>query len=260
MVIKRIKRLIKKLLPRPFFDFIRTDSKITCADKSMKEFEGKMHLDKVELYLGRNITFDAIFNLSHSKVHVGNNCTFRNVYFYVSNNSEVFFGDGCIFSPPSGHTAHIVIDNGRVTFEGYNNINAHILVRFGGEMKVGKYAGIGYDSEIRCENFVQIGSYGLFSYDVCIYDTDTHSTEWEKRRERIESGYPFGANEVERPNTKPVIIGDDVWLGKGVTITKGAQLGDRCIVGIRTTVGGGIYDCDTTIVSNKPRVINKKPK
>src|SRR5262249_38422275 len=115
-------------------------------------------------------------------------------------------------------------------------------------------------TEIRCEDRVDIGEYGMISYDVCVYDTNAHSTDWRERRERIVQGYPFGAGEKNRPGTEPVIIGDDVWVGKGATITKGSVIGHRCVIGIRTVVGGAIVEDDCVVVSQKPRIMNKRMK
>ena len=101
-------------------------------------------------------------------------------------------------------------------------MSTSVLVRFGGTLTIGRYTGIAYDSEIRCEQQVDIGSYNMISYRVCIYDTNTHSTDWRERRKRIEHCYPEGVYEEVKPSTSPVLIGDDVWIGKEVTITKGA--------------------------------------
>jgi acetyltransferase-like isoleucine patch superfamily enzyme len=54
-----------------------------------------------------------------------------------------------------------------------------------------------------------------------------------------------------------VSIGDDVWIGQEVTITKGARIGNRCIIGIRTTLGSGVVDDDSVVVAGKARIINK---
>jgi len=67
----------------------------------------------------------------------------------------------------------------------------------------------------------------------------------------------MGPVEIDKPKTKPIKIGDDVWIGKEATITKGVNIGNKSIVGIRTSVSGGEYPDDSIIVSNPPKIINK---
>jgi acetyltransferase-like isoleucine patch superfamily enzyme len=224
-----------------------------------KNFKGVIRLsEKSSLTIGRNVTFSGVLIIKEaSHVVIEDECSLTDVRFNVTGNSKIHLGKGAVLcAGPLGYL-NVDILNGTFILEGYNKIMSLILVKFGGVLTIGKFSGIGQNSEIRCEESVTIGSHGLFSYEVSIYDSDTHSTDWEKRRERIEAGYPVGASEIEKPKTRPVIIGDDVWLGKGVTITKGTKIGNRCIVGIGTVVGGGEYADDTTIVSDKPRIITR---
>jgi acetyltransferase-like isoleucine patch superfamily enzyme len=256
-----LRKIIKELYPGERFSFkVSEDSQFKGRKPAGKEFTGKISVfGNSTLTIGNNVFFNSELRIgNHSEVTIEDDCVFKNNLIHITNHSKVYFVKGVMMlSGPVG-TVPVQIDNGTLTFEGYNRFMSEILVRFGGVMKVGKYTGIGYNSEIRCEESVTIGDYGLFSYDICIYDTDTHSTDWEERRKRITEGYPVGTAEKEKPRTKPVIIGDDVWLGKGATITKGTKIGNRCIVGTRTIVGGGDYPDDTTLVSNKPRIITKK--
>jgi acetyltransferase-like isoleucine patch superfamily enzyme len=254
-------RLLKELNTTGNFNLrVSRNSILSGSKPGGKKCKGEIKVtDNSSLSVGKNFSFDAQMHISgHSEVIIADDCSFRNVTIDVSNHSKVIFGNGVIYSSGPVGTVPIQVDNGTLIFGGFNRFMGEILVRFGGEMKIGKYTGIGYNSEIRCEESITIGNYGLFSYGINIFDTDTHSTDWKKRRERLIAGYPVGTHEIEKPNTKPVVIGDDVWLGKGVTITKGTRIGNRCIVGIGTVIGGGEYDDDTTIVSDKPRIISRK--
>jgi acetyltransferase-like isoleucine patch superfamily enzyme len=256
-----IRKIIKKLdLIDGFKLRVSSDSVLQGPKPVLRNFKGKIRVEnRSRVIIGKNVLFNADMRVSNgSEVTIEDDCVFKNNIIHITNHSKVFFGKGVMMlSGPLGPVA-VQIDNGTLTLEGYNRFMSEILVRFGGVMKVGKYTGIGHNSEIRCEESVTVGDYGLFSYDICIYDTDTHSTDWQERRKRITEGYPVGTAEKEKPRTKPVIIGNDVWLGKGATITKGTRIGNRCIVGTRTIVGGGEYPDDTTLVSNKPRIITKK--
>jgi acetyltransferase-like isoleucine patch superfamily enzyme len=225
-----------------------------------KNFKGRITLSGgSSLTLGNNIKFNGTMWIKNkSEVVIEDGCEFRDVTLFIGDNSKVFIGKNSFIFPEFDSPISIFISTGNFRLEGENRIACNVGIRFGGKLQIGSYSRIGNNSEIFCDESITIGAYGLFSYDVCIYDSDSHSVSWQKRRERIIAGHPIGTSEIERPNTKPVIIGDDVWLGKGTTITKGTRIGNRCIVGIRTVVGGGDYPDDTSIVSNKPRIITRQ--
>jgi acetyltransferase-like isoleucine patch superfamily enzyme len=188
-------------------------------------------------------------------------CRLANTSFLVTNGSTVEIGEGAIINSPVSPQSSVNVDNGTFHLhERAHVMSTAVLVRFGGTLTIGRYTGIAYDSEIRCEQQVDIGSYNMISYRVCIYDTNTHSTEWRERRKRIEHCYPEGVYEETKPATSPVFIGDDVWIGKEVTITKGARIGNRCIIGIRTTLGSEVIDDDSIVVAGKPRIIKRQPE
>jgi len=226
-------------------------------DMGLAGVTGKIVVGKDStLIVEEGVTINAqIFIEEGCKMVVRKGSVLKNVTFYVRDYSVVEIGEGAIFNSPERYPTYIMIDHGTLLLSEKTHLNCDISVRFGGEMTVGKYTGIGYGSEVRCEERVYIGAYGLFSYDVCIYDTNAHSADWRERRERIEKGYPKGASEETKPDTEPVWIGDDVWIGKGSTILKGSMIGHRCLVGIRTVVSGGTFGDDCIIVSDKPRVI-----
>jgi acetyltransferase-like isoleucine patch superfamily enzyme len=262
MVGRKIKKMLNRIRGRavPLALILEKGSDLKTMDNSLIHAKGEINVDNSsKLSIGKSVQIDAkLFLKNRASLQIADQCRLKNITINIQNNGEVIFGEGCIFNPPDRFPMQIDVNDGKLFFEGKNNVMANILVRFKGQLTIGKYTGIGFNSEVRCEESITIGKYGLFSYEICLYDTDTHSTDWEKRRERIEAGYPFGAGEIKRPNTKPVIIGDDVWIGKGATVTKGAMIGNKCIVGIRTVVGGGTFDDETTIISNKPRTIQLK--
>jgi acetyltransferase-like isoleucine patch superfamily enzyme len=199
-----------------------------------------------------------------SDISIGDNCTMilrqgsriSDSIVDIRNDSVVELGDGAIIDSPVTPRSSVTIDRGSLILHRRAHVmSSDLLVRFGGKMTIGSYTGIAYRSEIRCEEQVDIGSYGMISYGVCIYDTNTHSTDWRERRKKIEQCYPGGVSEDTKPMTKAVFIGDDVWIGKEVTITKGARIGNRCIVGIRAVIGSETVEDDSIIVAPKPRVI-----
>ena len=75
------------------------------------------------------------------------------------------------------------------------------------------------NAKIRCTQSIKIGDNVKISHDVIIMDSDSHFIEYE--------GYE---------QTKPVVIGDNVWIGTRVTILKGVTIGNGAIIGAGSVV------------------------
>ena len=142
--------------------------------------------------------------------------------------------------PPSIKIAH-----GTLVTGDHNNLSCAIWIRFGGKAVIGRYNCINNGSEIRCDESVTVGSYNMISYDCDIWDTNTHCfyTLVEKK-EMFEKDFPVIGNERNKPETRPVVIGDGNWIGKRSCILKGSVLGNETVLGTRAivtnmTVGDG---------------------
>ncbi len=67
--------------------------------------------------------------------------------------------------------------------------------------------------------------------------------------------HPLGAKERrEKEYGKPVIIGDDVWVGAGALILPGVRIGSRTVIGAGSVVTRDIPD-DVFAAGNPCRVI-----
>ncbi|MCM3268303.1 acyltransferase [Paenibacillus elgii] len=104
-----------------------------------------------------------------------------------------------------------------------NHVLLHAGVGFyldapGATVEIGDKTFINRRTEFMCKQHIRVGSHCAISWDVSIMDTDYHT---------IMDG---------RPNTKPVIIGDHVWIGCKATILKGVTIGDGAIVAAGSVV------------------------
>jgi maltose O-acetyltransferase len=89
---------------------------------------------------------------------------------------------------------------------------------------------------------VHIGDNVLFGPAVQVY-TATHPLDAEPRRSGIESG-------------KPIVIGDDVWIGGGAILNPGVTIGARSVIGAGSVVTKDIPD-DVFAAGNPCKVIRK---
>ncbi|WP_159476931.1 DapH/DapD/GlmU-related protein [Dyadobacter sp. 3J3] len=92
-------------------------------------------------------------------------------------------------------------------------------------LEIGDYSGFSGLS-LYCSSKIHIGNYVNFGGNVCIWDTDFHPINYIKRR----------VNDQASICSKPIIIGDDVFVGANSIILKGVQIGDRSIIGAGSVV------------------------
>jgi acetyltransferase-like isoleucine patch superfamily enzyme len=93
---------------------------------------------------------------------------------------------------------------------------------------------------------VEIGQRVMIGANSKIMDTDFHPVSAQARREHPTRGAV----------TKPVCIGDDVWIGMNVIILPGTTLGSGCVVSAGAVVSG-VFPPDTVLVGNPARPIKK---
>jgi acetyltransferase-like isoleucine patch superfamily enzyme len=84
----------------------------------------------------------------------------------------------------------------------------------------------------------------MFSYEIVIRTTDAHSVLDLETRERI--------NKAES-----ISIGNHVWLGAEVMITKGVSLPDDCIVGARSICNRSVDEPHTVIAGIPAKVVKR---
>ena len=96
----------------------------------------------------------------------------------------------------------------------------------GGRIEIGDHTGASA-VVISSRSGVKIGKHCNIGGNVRIFDHDFHSLNTEVRRG------PRGCDDCA---TKPIIIGDDVFIGAQSIILKGVTIGDRAIIGAGSVV------------------------
>jgi acetyltransferase-like isoleucine patch superfamily enzyme len=108
-----------------------------------------------------------------------------------------------------------------------------IIVGKKGELIIGCNVGMS-STAIVCHDRIEIGDNVNIGGNVVIYDTDFHSLNAQDRSIR--------SLDIEKTKTRPVKIGDNVFIGAHSTILKGVSIGANSIVGACSLVSQSIPD------------------
>jgi len=92
----------------------------------------------------------------------------------------------------------------------------------GARLEVGKYTFINYGASIAAHKLIRIGDHCLIGTHCIMMDNDFHHISVNKRK--------------TLPESKPIILGNHVWLGNRVTVLKGVTIGDYAVVGAGSVV------------------------
>jgi maltose O-acetyltransferase len=109
----------------------------------------------------------------------------------------------------------------RVRFVGHV-VPVEISVERNGSLAIGDRTFINYGTSIGATRSVTIGADCNLGPYVNILDSDFHRLEPERR--------------AERPDPRPVVIGDNVWLGTRVIVLPGVTIGEGSAVGAGSVV------------------------
>lgn len=116
----------------------------------------------------------------------------------------------------------------------------------GGSIQIGDHSGAS-SVVISSRSGVKIGKHCSIGGNVRIFDHDFHSLDAEVRRS------PRDAAECA---TRPIVIGDDVFIGTNSIILKGVTIGDRAIIGAGSVVTKDV-PADAIAAGNPATVIRR---
>ena len=185
----------------------------------------------------------------------------KNIAPYTALNPESYYSQGFtveLRAPEAGHTylqtgSHCVVE-GRFIFE-----------KGSGHIRIGDRVHIGGSTLVSIDG-ITIGDDVTIAWDCLIYDHDSHSTEWEKRRDDTEREYQNLTNGREAIADKdwsmvrsaPIRSCDKAWIGTGVKILKGVTIGEGAVVGAGSVVTRDVEPW--TIVGGNPAKVIRQLK
>ncbi|HLZ22612.1 MAG TPA: DapH/DapD/GlmU-related protein [Ktedonobacterales bacterium] len=110
----------------------------------------------------------------------------------------------------------------------------------GGLLEIGDRTVLNYGVDICATKLVRIGADCLIGTHVIILDSDFHEV----------------ADHSRLPESRPVLIGNRVWIGNRATILPGVTIGDDAVVGAGSVVMSDV-PARTLAMGNPARVIKK---
>jgi len=150
----------------------------------------------------------------------------------------LFLGEGRIVL---GEDVQFGWNRSPLFFTGYCHVEA---IGEGATIEVGDRTEFNNDLTIKSEGAgIRIGRDGLFGAQVEIFDSDFHDLHPERRK-------------TGTPKLAPVEIGDNVFVGMGVRILKGATIGSDAVIGAGSVVTGAI-PAGVVAAGNPARVVRE---
>lgn len=127
---------------------------------------------------------------------------------------------GMGFSDASDRT--VVRNDGTISISGHVRFNkgSRVVVRDRAQLRVGAGTFINPFTIVEVANLVEIGTDCAISWRCDIMDTSFHRLDYPGRR----------------PEANSIRIGNHVWVGAGVRLLPGTDLGDGCVVASGSTV------------------------
>lgn len=137
-----------------------------------------------------------------------------------------------------------------VSFSGKPSIGFTTAVESEPTLEIGDETFIGHQTSFAIGRRITIGKNCLIAGGVTIRDYDGHPLDAEERRI---------LRKVIAEEIRPVVIGDDCWIGGRALILKGVTIGSRSIVAARSVVTKDVPP-DVIVAGNPARVVKSLHK
>jgi acetyltransferase-like isoleucine patch superfamily enzyme len=134
----------------------------------------------------------------------------------------------------------------RLVVGAYAHFGAHSRLRaHEGTLRIGAKTVVGIRNTVNCWLDIEIG-------DACLFGDDVYVCDFDHRADSL--ALPIKDQGIVK---SPVRIGDDVWLGTKVVITRGSDIGAHSVVGA-SAVARGVYPPRSVVVGQPGRVVKTR--
>ncbi len=228
-----------------FFTFIKSILRKIYKRTKFKFLKEKI-ISKINLYSN----FDILRSLKLKYFRKCNILIGTKVNFKIDNSSNIYINNGYLkvndtwfnWKKRKDISELVLCKNSTLIVNGNFSMyhGASIFVAENATLILGSNSFINSRTIINCFNLIEIGNFTLISDDVRIQDSDNHI---------------IYENGIQKDISKPIIIGNNVWIGKNSIILKGVKIGDGAIIAAGSVV---VDDVPTkTLVAGNPARIKK---
>lgn len=169
---------------------------------------------------------------------------YRNSYLILGKNVKIdiqktlYLNDNTMIN--NGRTTILRMDEGAIL-----SVDDEFRVYYGGDIICFKNSVLNIGSgfcnsnvKIRCMEKIDIGHKVFISHDVTIMDSDAHHLS------------------DRAVNTKPIVIGNHVWIGSRAMILKGVHIGDGAVVAAGSVVTKDV-PANALVAGNPARIVRR---
>lgn len=203
------------------------------------------YLRKIHIFKTLYYNF-LLFGIKKPKIMVGSNTIFR-----LSNNVDINICDRLdvdisFDSTAKVKTEFIIKKGGKLEIDGKARLlnGCSLIIEDNAKLKIGNNTYINTNTKISCSNNIEIGSDCAISFDVLIIDNDYHKIYYDN---------------ISKPQTKPIMIGNNVWIGARAIILKGVTIGNNSIIAAGTVVTKDV-PVNTLVAGNPMQIVKSNVK
>lgn len=149
----------------------------------------------------------------------------------------------------------------RVVIKEHCTIGAEFLPAYGGKIVVGENTYIGPGTSLQAKESITIGKNVIIANNVVIIDNNNHPTDPQMRM-KMSQCRDFLHDELwswKYANSAPVIVEENVWIGRDARILKGVTIGRGSIVALGAVVTHNVPPY-TVVAGNPAKVVKELPK
>lgn len=179
-------------------------------------------------------------------------------------NKKRFFKNVCA-DPKSlvlmpGSSCHNTGAKDNVKIGQHCTMGALLQALYGGKIEIGENTYIGPSTIIQSKESVKIGNGVIIANSVLIVDNNNHPTE-PAMRQKMSACDDFLNDELwswKYAESKPIVIEDNVWIGRDSRILKGVTIGKGSIVALGSIVTKDVPPY-TVVAGNPAKVVKQLP-
>lgn len=127
-------------------------------------------------------------------------------------------------------------DKADIVIGDFVEIYGHLMSQNHGKIIIGNYVQLGRNCKINAVEQVTIGNYVVVSENVVIVDTNNHPLSINFRKVGAMMPRNSTLHLWKYAEHKPVVIGDNVWIGENARICKGVTIGDNSVIAANSVV------------------------